>query len=170
MTEHCGNIVVLGLGNLILSDEGLGVRAAHRLLADPRLPAGVEVIDGGTLGLELLSMAAGARRMLVLDAVDVEGEPGAFFRFDHDKLRDLARGSTAHQLGVADLLAALRMMGQEPDEVVLLGLQPESLHLGTELTPAVAASLDGLVDAAVSELRRWDPPSEERHRQCTKSG
>ena len=169
MIERDDATMVLGLGNVILSDEGLGVRAAQRLLADPRLPGWVEVVDGGTLGLELLSMAAGARRMLVLDAVDLEAVPGTLYRFDRDDLRSLIQGSTAHQLGVADLLAALRMLDREPDEVVLLGLQPECLRLGTELTPVVAAALDHLVEAALNELRRWQATVEEGRRECTKS-
>lgn len=170
MTDPSGGTVVLGLGNVILTDDGLGVRAAQRLLADPRFPHGVEIIDGGTLGLELLSLAAGARHILVLDAVELDAAPGTRFRFDRDVLRNLERGSTAHQLGVADLLAALRMMGQEPEDVVLLGVQPESLHLGTELTPNVAAALDGLVDAALVELGRWEAANEERQPRCTKLG
>ncbi|HZS00824.1 MAG TPA: HyaD/HybD family hydrogenase maturation endopeptidase [Chloroflexota bacterium] len=161
-------VVVLGLGNLLLSDEGVGVRALERLQTDPRLPAGLTLIDGGTLGLELLSCAAGATHLLVLDAVDVAVAPGTIVRLTGEALAHLPGGASVHQLGVADLLAALRLMGQEPAELVLLGVQPAVLTLGAALSPPVAAALAPLVEAALTELTRWGqtaPPMEER---CTK--
>lgn len=150
-----GATVVLGLGNILLSDDGLGVRAVGRLAADARVGPDVTLVDGGTLGLELLSYAAGASRLLILDAVELEAAPGTLARVAGANLAGLPTSSSVHQLGVSDILSALRMMGCPPREVVLLGLQPASLTLGTELTPDVAVALDVLVEAAVGELATW---------------
>ena len=144
---------VLGLGNLILADEGIGVRALQRLVEDPRVPSDVELVDGGTLGLELLSLAAGSERLIVLDAVDHGAAPGTLVRLTGDELGGLPGGGTVHQLGLVDLLSALRLMGQEPADIVLLGIQPGRIGLGTELTEDVRDALDQLVEAAVRECR-----------------
>lgn len=156
-----GATVVLGLGNVLLSDDGLGVRAVGRLAGDARVGPDVTLVDGGTLGLELLSYAAGADRLLVLDAVELGAEPGTLARLAGTDLAGLPGSSSVHQLGIADMLSAMRMMGHAPDEVVLLGLQPASLTLGTELSPAVAVALDVLVEAAIGELTAWDAGDEE---------
>lgn len=156
MIERTATTVVLGLGNLLRSDEGAGVRAVQRLLGDPRVPPGVALVDGGTLGLELISYTAGADRLLVLDAVDTGAAPGTLVRLDAAALQALPGGATVHQLGVADLLAGTRLLGREPEEVVLIGLQPASLSLGTTLSAELDAALDLLVDAAVAQLRAWE--------------
>jgi hydrogenase maturation protease len=154
------DIVVLGLGNVIMSDEGAGVYVIQRLLGDPRLPSGARLIDGGTLGLELLSVASGAGLLIVVDAVDLELTPGTLVRFASEELFALERGATAHQLGVADLLSALRMLGAEPATVVLLGVQPARVALGTELSPAVGAAVDRLVELVLEEIGAWERCSE----------
>lgn len=162
MTEPTTTTVVLGLGNVLMSDEGVGVRAVQRLLHDARVPSSVTLVDGGTLGLELLSYTAAAERLLVLDAVDVDAPAGTLVRLDEASLAALPGGATVHQLGVADVLAAARMMGREPREVIVLGVQPASLALGTSLSTEVEAALDRLVDAAVSQLIEWNRPHDER--------
>ena len=150
-----GETVVLGLGNVIMSDEGVGVMALRELLSDPRTPAEATLVDGGTLGLELLSYVANAHRLLLLDAVEVGQEPGTLVRFDLEALRALPGGASVHQLGAADLLAAMRLVGNDIADVVLLGVQPERVSLGTELSPVVAETLPRLASAALGELRRW---------------
>ncbi len=148
-------ILVLGLGNLIQSDDGLGVRALQRLESDRRLPRGVRLIDGGTAGIALLSDVYGAHRLLVLDAVDTDTAPGTLVRLRGPDLATLPGGAAAHQLGLVDLLNALRLLDREPAEILVLGLQPGDLRLGTKLSPAVDAALDKLVEAAIAQLSRW---------------
>lgn len=144
--------VVLGMGNLILSDDGAGVHAARRLAADPRLPPGTEVVDAGTFGVELTRYAAGCRTLVVLDAVDVGAEPGTVCRMEAGALAGLAGAATVHDAGLADLLAALRLMGEEPARVVLLGIQPGTTEPGTALSPRVEAAVASLVEAALEEI------------------
>lgn len=152
MTEERPSTVVLGMGNLILSDDGVGVQALRALEADPRLPAGAELIDGGTFGSELVGFVGGATRLVILDAVDVGAVPGTLVRLDGDELRAFPAAAGVHELGLAELLSALCLLDEEPEEIILLGVQPAATAPGVNLSPAVAASLPGLVDAALAVL------------------
>ncbi len=147
--------MVLGLGNLIMSDDGLGIRAIQALQADPRTPAEAALVDGGTCGLALLSYVAEATHLLVLDAVDVEQPAGILVRLAGDRLARLPADGTAHERGLGDLLAAARLLGHEPEETVLLGLQPGIIASGDRLSAPVGGSLGRLVEAALQQLREW---------------
>lgn len=144
--------IVLGLGNTLHSDDGVGPQAIERLRSDSRLPEDVTLIEGGTLGLELLTYIWDCSYLLVLDAVDVGQPPGTLVRMSSEELQTLPGKGSVHQLGVADLLVALRILAQRAPEVVLLGVQPATTEWGTELSPAVAAVLPALSDAAVAEV------------------
>jgi len=148
-------IAVLGLGNLLRSDDGVGIHAIRRLEEDGRVPPGIEVIEGGTLGLDLLPRLQGITHLLVLDAVDTRSNAGTRSRFADAELDHLPVGKSVHLLGFADLLGSLRLLEQAPAKVVLLGVQPESTEWGVALSPAVNASLDPLLDAALAQISDW---------------
>lgn len=153
--EGSDRTLVLGLGSLIQSDDGAGVCAQQQLEAKLGGCAQVEFLEGGTKGLELLPYLLGVRRLLVLDAVDVGATAGAVIRVAGEELRSLPGNGSAHEMALPDLLMALRMLGEEPPEVVLLGIQPATTRLGAELSPVVARALPLLVEAAGNELARW---------------
>lgn len=155
--------VVIGVGNTLLSDDGVGVHAARLLQQDPGLPAGVTVLDGGTLGLELIPYASEASRLLFLDAINTAAPPGTLTRMTGGELLASAGGLSVHQLGVADLIAALALVSAVPQELVLLGLQPGFTDWGTSLSPKVAAALPQLVSAALRELNRWTQLDHTKH-------
>jgi len=151
-----GNVLVLGLGNILLRDEGVGVRAVERLQERFDFPAEVQVLDGGTLGLDLLPYVETADRLLILDAVETDHTPGTLVRLYGDEVPAfLSIKVSPHQMGLADLLAASRLRGQFPRELVLWGVKPEIVDAGLELSPPIAAQLDALVDRAIAELARW---------------
>jgi hydrogenase maturation protease len=151
-----GRVVVLGLGNLLRRDEGPGIRALERLQARYALPDSVQLVDGGTLGLDLLSYLEEAERVLILDAVLTDGPPGTLLRAAGDAVPAFFGMRTSpHEIALADLLAVTKLRGTEPDEVVVWGMQPAALELGWELSEEAAAHLDALVDAAAAELQRW---------------
>jgi len=152
MPGESPKVVVLGLGNILHSDDGVGPQAIGRLRQDPRMGNDVSLIEGGTLGLELLAYVWDCSYLLVLDAVDVGQPPGTLVRMTSQELQALPGQGSAHQLGVADLLVALRVLANRTPEVVLLGVQPASTEWGTGLSPAVAAVLPALADAAVAEV------------------
>jgi hydrogenase maturation protease len=148
--------LVVGIGNIVHSDDGAGVYAARMLQADARLPADVTVIEGGTLGLELLPYLQDADRVLLLDGIDVSEAPGTVVCLRGDGVHGMKGNWSVHQLGVADLLAALRLIRDDQPEVVILGVQPGSTEWGTELSPQVSAAMPELLEAAIGELRAWE--------------
>ena len=145
--------VVLGLGNVLHADDGAGAQAISRLRADARVPKDVSLIEGGTLGLELLPYICDCSRLILIDAADVGEVPGTVVRMSGEELNSLPGNNSVHQLGVSDLLVALRMLEQRQPTVVLLGVQPASTDWSTELSPAVTAAMNSLVEAAVRELQ-----------------
>jgi hydrogenase maturation protease len=146
-------VLILGLGNVLLEDDGVGVRAVEALDRDFAPPAGVRILDGGTLGLALLGEVAAARRVILVDAVASDDPPGTLVRLAGDDVEPAVRGRLSpHQIGVADLLDALRLIDHLPESVSLFGLTPATIELGTELSPAVEDALPALVHAIASEL------------------
>lgn len=146
-------ILVLGLGNILLSDEGVGVRAVEALQDRFDLPAGVEVVDGGTSGMDLLDQIAGREQLIVVDAIATGAPPATVVRLAGDEVPAFFRTRISpHQLGLSDVLAALRLLEAEPAAITLIGIVPDVLDLGLELSPAVGARLDTLVDMVAAEL------------------
>jgi hydrogenase maturation protease len=165
--ESVGTVMdlVLGLGNLLRRDEGLGIRALWRLQQEYDLPEDVRPVDGGTLGLELLSYLEGAQRVLVLDAALTDGPPGTLLRIAGDEVPAfLGMRTSPHEVGLSDLLAVARLRGTAPAEIVVLGMQPEALELGWELSLTVEGRLGALVEAAAGELQAWGYTIAPRHR------
>lgn len=152
MSAASAKTVVLGLGNILHGDDGAGPHAIRRLRDDPRVPNDVSLVEGGTLGLELLPYVWDCAHLIVIDAIDVGGNPGTLVRLSGEDLKGLRGNSNVHQLGVSDLLVALRMLADRQPEVVLLGLQPTSTDWSCELSPCVAARIESLVEATIQEL------------------
>ncbi|NJC88488.1 MAG: HyaD/HybD family hydrogenase maturation endopeptidase, partial [Desulfuromonas sp.] len=145
-------ILVLGLGNTIMTDDGFGVRAVEALSSRYRFPEEVHLLDGGTLGLDLLPRLEGVERLLIIDALEMHAAPGTVFRLEGEEVpRAFAGKLSVHQMGVQDLLAVSELMGHLPRELVVWGAQPESIEMGTELTPAVTAALEPVVAGVVGE-------------------
>lgn len=149
--------LVLALGNPIRSDDGAGIAALRCLEKDPRVPGAVDLLEGGTKGLELVSYISGMSRLLVLDAVDVGAVAGKIVCIQGKELCSLSGNGNVHDLALADILNALRLLGQEPQETVLLGVQPGTTELGTSLSKSVESSLPLLVEAAIAQLSLWVP-------------
>ncbi len=152
-------LVILGLGNVLLGDDGLGVAAVTQLARRYRVPEGARVLDGGTLGLALLPLLASARAAILVDAIAADEPPGTFVRIDGSEVRRaVGVRLSPHQFGVADLLDGLTLRGEGPSRVTLLGLVPRSIELDVGLSPEVAAGVDALVDRVVAEARALGLP------------
>ena len=153
MTES-GRLLILGLGNVLCGDDGLGVAAVEVLARSHRVPEGVRILDGGTLGLALLPYLEDAESALLVDAIRADAPPGAPIRLaGADVAPAVLERLSPHQIGVADLLAGARWRGRSPRRLVLLGLVPETLELGLGRSAAVEASLPALVERIVLEAR-----------------
>jgi len=147
---------VLGIGNLIMTDDGVGVRVVQRLSEGYVFPSEVTILDGGTLGLDLLTHLEGVERLLIIDAMETGGPPGTIVRMIGEEIQPVFETKLSpHQMGLKDLLAVSMLRGITPPEMVLLGIQPGNIELGIDLSPPVEAQLDTLVDKALRELENW---------------
>lgn len=147
------NALVLGIGNILLQDEGAGVRALQRIEQTYRLPEGVALLDGGTSGLDLLQYFSGQQQLVILDVARMNTRPGEIVRMEGEAVPAFFRHKISpHQLGLSDLLAAARMTGELPETVVFFGIEPCSLETGLELSPEVDRSLDRLAALVAAEL------------------
>ena len=152
-------VLVLGMGNLLLEDEGLGVRALEVLQQRYEIPTEVELLDGGTTGMGLLDDISGREHLIVLDAVQTGDPPGTLVRLAGDDVPVyFGMRISPHQLGLSDVLATLELSGEKPAEVVVLGLVPQSLEMDLELSELIAEKLGALVESAVTELERLGYP------------
>jgi hydrogenase maturation protease len=149
-------ILVLGVGNLLMGDEGVGIHAARELM-ERTLPQHVDVIDGGTAGLDLLHLMEGYQRVLIIDAVDVGEEPGAILRFGPQDVtsEDGDFPMSLHQTEVLRVLEFATYVGQTLPPVVIYGVQPETMEWSLELSPRVQAGLASLVAAVEEEISTW---------------
>lgn len=145
-------LLVLGLGNPLCGDDGAGIEAVARLLRRWSAPPGVLVLDGGTLGLALLPYLQQARLAILVDAVRTGDPPGTIVRLRGDDVARAAAGKLSpHQVGVADLLDGMSLLGEGPEQLVLVGITPERMGLELGCSPAVESRIDDLVDAVVAE-------------------
>ena len=153
--------LVIGIGNILLRDEGVGVRVVEELQrrADGGLldvPPGTTFVDGGTLGLDLLHLIAATSTLILVDAVGLGTAPGCVTVIRGDAIEGTLAGHVSpHQVGVADLVAAARLMGVMPADASLVGIRPAEIDIGLALTPAVEAAVPEAIAAVCAELRRY---------------
>ena len=147
-------VVVLGVGNTLLEDEGIGVYAAEALESRYHLPPDVRVVDGGTAGMELLECVEDLDKLIIIDCVRVNQPPATVIRRVNDEVPAFFRTKISpHQIGISDVLAALQLRERFPKQLALIGIQPQSLETGTELTPEVAATMPKVLEMVIEELR-----------------
>ncbi|MBZ5580944.1 MAG: hydrogenase maturation protease [Acidobacteriia bacterium] len=139
--------LVIGLGNTLMGDDGAGCRAAERLARDPRLPSGIEVICGGTDLLRYADEIENRSRVILIDAIESEAEPGSMSLIEDGPEE---RREHAHHLSAVQQAELLRVMTGTP--IRLFGISVASATLGTELSPAVADRLPAILDRILEEL------------------
>jgi hydrogenase maturation protease len=144
-------IVVIGVGNLLLKDEGIGIHTV-RALQEINLPQDVEIIDGGTAP-DLIAYTEAGNKLIIIDAAKAGGEPGTIYRFQP---RDLSEEGgniiSAHDLGVTQNLRLMSLMGKEPGEIVIIGVEPKEINWGTELSPELQPKVPEIVRAILKEI------------------
>jgi len=151
---NTANILVLGIGNVLLTDEGVGVRAINELARRYVFSEQVELLDGGTAGIELLRHIAGRDHLIIIDAMKCGQPPGTVVRVEGADVPAAFRTRISpHQLGLSDLLAAAMLTGELPANLVLFGVEPASLEPGLDLSDVVEASVDKLLNGVCDELR-----------------
>lgn len=145
-------VLVLGVGNILLRDEGIGVHVAQAVQRMP-LPKKVEVVDGATAGLDLLDIIAERRKVVVIDAIDGDFPAGAVIRLTAEDLalRDGVVHSL-HGLGLLEVLELSTRLGIAPEETVILGIKPARLDYGLELSPELNELLPRLIELVLGEI------------------
>jgi hydrogenase maturation protease len=152
MTEK---IMVLGVGNILYRDDGVGIRVVERLEGRYEFSDNVTLVDGGVLGVNLLGIIAGAENLIVVDTVMNHGAPGDFHRLEHEDIpnRILAKNSL-HQVDLIEALTLCHALDHVP-RTTIIGIEPKDLNtLGEHLTPEIESRLDGLTDLVLEEVKR----------------
>lgn len=147
-------IVILGVGNLLLSDEGVGVHVANELMKMD-LPQGVSVVEGGTDGFRLIDIITKADRLIVIDAVKGGAAPGSIYRFDIDEVRECPTSfkTSVHQIGILEVINLSGLVGKKPRTTVI-GVEPKSLEMSMELSPEIKAKIPRIIELIQEELKQ----------------
>lgn len=149
-------VVILGVGNILMQDEGFGVRVVEELARRYTFPDNVEILDGGTLGMELLRFITGTTRLLIIDAVNAGGKAGDFYHFANEEVKIYFKHKVSmHELGIQDVLAAIELLGQPIQEIVVLGVQPAVIDVGLELSETVKPCTFKVMNKTLEVLRSW---------------
>jgi hydrogenase maturation protease len=145
-------ILILGIGNILLKDEGVGVRVAETMMK-MELPPDVEVMEGGVKGLDLIDYIEGRDKVVVVDAVKTGSPPGTLFRFtDKDLAAKKGIMRSAHGIDFSDVVAVSGFLGSKPEEIIFLGVEPADLGAGMELTPEIEKMVPVLINLVMKEI------------------
>ena len=144
-------IIVIGVGNLLQKDEGIGIHAV-KALQDVQLPDNVTIIDGGT-SPDILACTRGGDKLIIVDAARAGGEPGAIYRFQPDDLiAERGAAISVHELGVPQNLRLMLLSGNEPSEVVIIGIEPKEIEWGIELSPELEMKIPEIISVVLREI------------------
>ena len=152
-------IIVLGIGNILISDEGFGVRVVEKLQECYEFPDNVQLLDGGTMGYELLHRLIGIQKLILIDAVNGGAAPGTLFRFSGPEVNAYYRQKVSmHQLGIQEVLAMLEITDNTVPDLLVLGVQPASLEFGLDLSPIIEAAAETVAAQVITQLKDWQIP------------
>ena len=156
MSARAKSIAVVGIGNSLLTDDGAGIHTLERF-AEGNTNDDVVCLDGGTVGLALLDRLSGLDGLVALDAMKLGKPPGAVTVLQGEAMDAHLRNQhgSVHEVGLSDLMDALRLRGDLPDNRALIGIEPEDMDWGTQPTPAVAAALPRAAECAQELVSTW---------------
>lgn len=146
-------ILIIGIGNILKGDDGLGVRVAE-ILSQRELPAGVVVEEVGTPGLDLINRFEGWQKVILVDAVKMGAQPGTWKRFSPQDVRLIAIGNvlSLHEPDLASVLELAQAMNMLPDEIVIYGVEPQNLTFMAPLSSPVEAIMNTIAEQILSEI------------------
>lgn len=149
-------ITVLGIGNILLQDEGFGVKVVENLVQRFTFPEYVQVLDGGTLGMGLLPFLDGTDKLMIIDAVAGSLPPGGIYELKGEDVKAYFKNKVSlHELGIQDVLATLELLEKPVREVLVLGIQPLVVDVGLELTEKIKPLVPHIADRVVAKLGKW---------------
>jgi len=146
------DILILGIGNILLKDEGVGVHVVERLMK-MSLPDNVEVLDGGTAGLDLVDFIEGRKKMIVIDAVNAGEKPGTLYRLTEENLDIKPKAiSSFHEIDFLDALHMSELVNSKPEEIVVIGIEPNDMSEGIGLSPEIEEQIPRIIEVVMKEL------------------
>lgn len=149
-------IAVLGIGNLIMQDEGVGIHVIRKLEKEYTFQPKIELIDGGTSGSELYGFFEDNDKMIIVDAVNFDEDPGFIGTIEKDDiLKRLNTKMSMHNLGLTDVLSHVKLLDIEPSEIFLVGVQPAIIELHDELSEIVSKRVDRILEVIIMKLAEW---------------
>ena len=144
-------ILILGIGNILLRDEGVGVRVIETL-QQQKTPDTIDLVDGGTSGADLIDVLADRRKVIIVDAVDAGKPPGTVIRFEESDLENIPNSALSlHELGIAETLKMTGKLNCQPQEVVFFGIQPKDISPGLELSAEISEIIPIVAEKALKE-------------------
>lgn len=154
--DYENSIVVLGVGNILLTDEGLGVHVVEDLKANYTFTPQISLIDGGTMGMELLTYMRGMKKILLIDAVNGGEAPGTIYEFPHRELEQYFTDHiSVHEVGMQDILRIRAIQENPLEDAIVIGVEPESLDVGFEPSAPVQKALPEVKERVLRVLREW---------------
>ena len=154
--DYDNSIVVLGVGNILLTDEGLGVHVVKELKENYNFTPEISLIDGGTMGMELLTYMRGMKRILLIDAINGGEAPGTVYEFPHRELEQyFTEHISVHEVGMQDILRIRAIQENPLEDAIVIGVEPESLEIGFEPSAPVQAVLPEVKERVLRVLHNW---------------
>ncbi|MCX7677599.1 MAG: hydrogenase maturation protease [Spirochaetes bacterium] len=158
MAEYTAPVLVVGVGNILMKDEGVGVRVIEELANQYEFPKEVELLDGGTSGFGLLSFLKARKKVIIVDALKIGDRPGSVYRCKIDELIEKPRGFSLHEVGILDVFRTLRMLGEDTD-VEIVGIVPEDIgsmeiSLSESVRRAIDVAASCIIDIANEALKK----------------
>jgi hydrogenase maturation protease len=152
-------VTILGLGNILMSDEGIGVHTVNEFQRRYAVPDFVEIVDGGAAGLDLIPFIEGREKVIMVDAVNFDREPGFVGVLENEEIpARITTKASMHHLGLMDVLSIVKLSGNYPKELCLIGIQPKSLELGLDMTREIWDKKEALIERVSEKLREWNIP------------
>jgi len=148
-------ILILGVGNILLKDEGVGVRAIEKLQRDYKFPSNVEIMDGGTAGLGLLNLFDGVDHLIIVDAIQGNDSPGSLYCFKFEDISaNIPKKFSPHQIGILETLTVKKVLGKIPDTTIIAVQPKDCSHWGMELTPEIEDKIPNIIALIIDELKK----------------
>jgi hydrogenase maturation protease len=150
-------ILILGIGNILLRDEGVGVHVVQKM-RDMDLPPGIDLMDGGTMGLDLLFYIEDREKVIVIDTVSAGDPPGTIYRFtDESLVQNKPFLRTAHGIDFTDVIKTAELLKTKPKEIIFVGIEPADMSEGIGLSDIIAQRVPTLIKMVLKEIDSEEP-------------
>ena len=157
-------VIILGIGNILLSDEGVGVKIIQDLEAQYDFPENVELVDGGVGSFSLLPYIESAKKLLIIDAISGGKPPGTIYKFkDKNIPYQIIEKISLHEISFFDILNLAKLRGKYPEEIVIIGIEPQSLEFKIGLTEIVEKNYNKLLNEVLTQLKNWGIEPKPKH-------